>query len=101
MIQVIRTAEKRQRLWPCALRLLADGTHLHVEGACALCQSLADVAVSEDAKRPAGELLPQRRRGNANGPLALPFPVAELAVETPEGSCQRQHGADHVLGDAG
>src|SRR5204862_6977146 len=77
-----------------------DRDHVHVEGACAPRQALADPSIAEDAERLTGELAPRGRRGDADRPLTLPDATTERGVEASELPRQREHRAEHVFGDA-
>src|SRR5205823_6815167 len=79
----------------------ADRADLHVEGAGAPGQTLADPPIAEDAERPPGQLGPRGWSRRADGPLALPGSAAEGGVQPSERAREREHRTDHVLGDAG
>jgi hypothetical protein len=44
-------------------------------------------------------LRPERRSECTDGPLAFPLALSELSVDAAEGSGQRDHRSDDVLGD--
>ena len=79
---------------------MAHGEYVHVESAGASGDTLADPAIPKDPEGLAGEFGPYRRRCGADGPLALPIPLAERRIEANEVAGQRQHRPDHVFGDS-
>src|SRR5205814_933683 len=93
-------AEPREPFPRRARDVATDRADLHVEPAGALRERPADTPVAEDAERLARQLRPRRRWRGPHRPLALPRAPPEGGVEPHEATREREHRAEHVLGDA-